>query len=178
MWIVPVVLFAASVQDQLPPLRTPVLSVSSGDFAVLHVSSDRGVGIDLASMNFDEGGSQVSVDAFFFLREPNVVAVTGVPYSGFLPSQMLRASVRVDCVTRRVEATRWSYLTDLGYSLDEFSAEARPMSPEPSGGWALIVQTSCSEDYRAGLATQPTYAQFHRHMETEWTGAAIRALAR
>lgn len=178
MWAIPFAFVTAlSLQDELPPPRVPILAVETGRFAPLEASEDKAVGIDLATITRNADG-QLSIDAYFLAKEPDVEPVAGVAYSRILPSYMTKASVLVDCTHRSVRVTHWSSLTDLGYTLRELPSAAEPMSPDPLSAWGTLLHVTCSSAEQARLPILESFVQFHERMESMRSRVALRSMMR
>lgn len=170
-------LLALSFQDELPPPQVPTLAIETGKFAPLKVSEEEAVGIDLATITRNADG-QLSIDAYFLAKEPDVEPVAGVAYSRILPSYMTKASVLVDCTRRSVRVTQWSFLSDLGYMLREVPSRAEPMSPDPFSPWTTLLHVSCSSAEQAQLPILESFVQFHERMVSMRVDAAVEAMTR
>jgi hypothetical protein len=177
MWIAPLALLAAlSLQDDMPAPRVPVLVADIGRFAPLEASGETAVGIDLASIKPALDG-RTAVDAYFLSEDPNVDPVAGVTYSRVLPSYMTKATLLVDCSERLVSVTRWSRLTDLGYSISEIPSSAEPITPQPFSQWGSIFQATCSAVEQSRLPVLESYVLFHERMESMRIAVALRVMA-
>lgn len=178
MWIVPLALVAAlSLQDELPAPQVPVLTADVGRFAPLDASEDKAVGIDLASIEPALDG-RTAVDAYFLSEDPNVDPVAGVTYSRVLPSYMTKATLLVDCSERLVSVTRWSRLTDLGYSISEIPSSAEPITPQPLSPWGAVFHATCSVAEQRRLPVLDSYVLFYERMESMMVNTALRSMTR
>lgn len=176
MWTAQLVLLAIATQDGLPPPQAPHLVADVGRFAPLETSEDRAVGVDLASINLADDGRTI-IDAYFLSKTPSVELVAGVTYSRALPSFMMKASLRIDCLRQSVTVSNWSRLTDMGYSILELSADGGSMTPRPSSQWRTIVETACSVAAQSRLPTLSSYVLFYDRMDAMITTASLQSLS-
>ena len=176
MSIVPFVLLVLSFQAELPPPQVPTLAVISGKFAPLEASTNSSVGIDLASLR-QRGDGQITADAYFYNKDPDVTPVEGVRYSSVLASHMTRASVAVECSVGRIKVTQWTRLTDQGYSVAEIPSDLAPTTPQPSSPWASLIKATCSTAEREALPAVDSFVVFHQRMAVIQNNEALRRMA-